>query len=128
MCMFCNKPAVKLGEYYVCDECQTVCFSKNIPLEEKYYLIRNFLSDIQCGVLKQQDILRDIEQEYISRGELTHEEFEIRNKVAEFQSLRLELEFLINNNSQLCEKSDRNLLYRLLVLSEWLSKNFKMDK
>ena len=126
-CKFCEKPTIASGEFQLCNECHTVSFSKDITLEEKKYLILDYLNKIQCKVLEQQNFLHDIEQKYILNKALTPDEQEIRKNMAEFQTIRLELEMYINNGSQLCEKNERNLLYRLLILSEWLSKYFGRD-
>lgn len=126
-CKFCEKPTVKLGEFQVCNECYTVSFLKEITLVEKKHLILDYLNKFQCKALEQQDFLHDIEQKYILNKDLTPDEQEIRKNMAEFQAIRLELETYIKNGSQLCEKNERNLLYRLLILSEWLSKYFGRD-
>lgn len=78
-------------------------------------------------MLEQQNFLHDIEQKYILNKDLTPNEQEIRKNIAEFQAIRLELEMYINNVSQLCEKNERSLLYKLIILSEWLSKYFGRD-
>lgn len=126
-CKFCEKSTIVSGKFRLCNECHTVSFFKDIKLEEKKRLILDYLNNIQCKVLEQQNFLHDIEQKYILNKDLTPNEQEIRKNIAEFQAIRLELEMYINNGSQLCEKNERSLLYRLLILSEWLSKYFGRD-
>ena len=125
-CKFCGKATKLLKGIYVCDECCTVSFSKNIELGQKQKLIIEYLNDIQTKVLEQKDYLHLIEQRYILGEELT-EELEIRDKISEFQSIRLDLETYIKNDFQLSEKNGKHLLYRLLILSEWLTKYFRRD-
>lgn len=126
-CKFCEKSTIVSGKFWLCNECHTVSFFKDITLEEKKRLILDYLNNIQCKVLEQQNFLHDIEQKYILNKDLTPNEQEIRKNIVEFQAIRLELEMYINNGSQLCEKNERSLLYRLLILSEWLSKYFGRD-
>lgn len=123
-CKFCEKPTIMVGEFQICDECKTVGFYKKISQEEKKCLILDYLNEIQCKVIEQQDFLHDIEQKYILNKDLTPAEQEIRKNMADFQSIRLQLEAHIQNNSQLRKKNERNLLFRLLILSEWFSMYF----
>ena len=126
-CKFCGKETKLLKGVYVCDECSTVSFSKDIELKQKQKLITEYLNDIQEKVLEQKDYLHSIEQRHINGEKLTAEELEIRDNIYEFQSIRLDLETYIKNGFNLREKTCRNLLYRLLVLSEWLSNYFRRD-
>lgn len=71
--------------------------------------------------------MHDIEQKHISGYALTDEEEVIRNNMIEFQDIRLELSARIKNRSHLNKEIERNLLYRLLILSEWFSKYFKEE-
>lgn len=126
-CKFCGKEAKLLKGVYVCDECSTVSFSKDIELKQKQKLITEYLNDIQEKVLEQKDYLHSIEQRHINGEKLTAEELEIRDNIYAFQSIRLDLETYIKNGFNLREKNCRHLLYRLLVLSEWLSNYFRRD-
>ena len=78
-------------------------------------------------MLEQKDYLHSIEQRHINGEELTAKELEIRDNISEFQSIRSDLETYIKNDFQLSEKNARHLLYRLLVLSKWLSNYFRRD-
>lgn len=127
-CKFCGKPLVEKREFHVCDECETVGFFKEVALAETRGLISDYLKNIQCKVMEQQDFLHKIEQKYISHKYLTPDEQEIRKNILEFQSIRIELEVHVRNTSLFREKYERNLLYRLLILSEWLSNYFKERK
>lgn len=124
-CEFCEKPIKIMEGVYLCNECCAVSFFKNIELEQKQKLITDYLNDIQTKVLEQKDYLHTIEQKRISGGELSVKEFEIYEKMTEFQSVRLELETCIKNNYELKRKDERNWLYRLLILSKWFSKYFR---
>lgn len=126
-CKFCEMPTEIVEGVYVCNKCCTVSFSKDIGLDQKQQLIIEYLNNIQKQLLEQQDYLHIIEQKHVLGEELSETEFEIRKKITEFQSVRLELEAYIKSNSQLKEKNERNLLYRLLILSIWLSKYFRRD-
>lgn len=126
-CIFCaNALSIQSG-FYVCNDCHTVCFSKSSALENKYSLILKYLSDIQKKVIDQQAYLHDVEQKHISGYALTDEEEIIRKNMIEFQDIRLELNTRIAGCSQLNDKTERNLLYRLLILSEWFSEYFKEE-
>lgn len=126
-CKFCGKETKLLKGVYVCDECSTVSFSKDIEIKQKQKLITEYLNDIQEKVLEQKGYLHSIEQRHINGEKLTAEELEIRDNIYEFQSIRLDLETYIKNGFNLREKNCRHLLYRLLVLSEWLSNYFRRD-
>ena len=123
-CKFCGKPTEMVEGIYVCNECCTVSFSKNIKLEQRQKLIEEYLNDIQKKILEQQDYLYTIAKKHNLGEELSVTEFEIFEKLNEFQSVRLDLEIYIKFNSHLNEIDERKLLYRLLVLSKWLSKYF----
>lgn len=123
-CKFCERPTEMMEGIYVCNECCTVSFSKNIKLEQKQKLIEEYLNDIQKKILEQQDYLYTIGEKYNLGEKLSVTEFEIFEKLTEFQSVQLDWEIYINSNSHLNEKDERKLLYRLLVLSKWLSKYF----
>ena len=126
-CKFCGKETKLFKGFYICDECSTVSFSKDIEIKQKQKLITEYLNDIQEKVLEQKDYLHSIEQRHINGEKLTAEELEIRDNIYEFQSIRLDLETYIKNGFNLREKNCRHLLYRLLVLSEWLSNYFRRD-
>ena len=119
-CKFCGKPTEIVEGVYVCNECCTVSFSKDILLVQKRKLIMEYLNNIQKKLLEQRDYLHDIEQKHILGEELSETEFEIHEK-----SVRLELEADIINDSRLNEKNERKLLYRLLIMSKWLLKYFR---
>ena len=123
--MFCERPADMLDGIYVCHECQTVCFSKDIEPEEKRHLVSTYLNDIQSKVTSQRDYLYDIENKRFQGNELTAAEAEIVENMLEFQMLRKELNEHIKNDSPLYDKHSRKLLYKLLILSNWLSKYFE---
>lgn len=126
-CIFCaNALSIQSG-FYVCNNCHTVCFSKSSALENKYSLILKYLSDIQKKVIDQQGYLHDVEQKHILGYALTDNEEIIRKNMIEFQDIRLELNTRIAGGSQLNDKTERNLLYRLLILSEWFSEYFKEE-
>lgn len=126
-CIFCaNALSIQSG-FYVCNDCHTVCFSKSSALENKYSLILKYLSDIQKKVIDRQAYLHDVEQKHISGYALTDDEEIIRKNMIEFQDIRLELNTRIAGCSQLNDKTERNLLYRLLILSEWFSEYFKEE-
>lgn len=126
-CKFCGKPTEVVDDVNVCNECCTVSFFKDIGLDQKQQLIMEYLNNVQKQLLEQQDYLHAIEQKHILGEKLSATELEIREKMIEFQSVRLELEAYIKINSHLNEKNERNLLYRLLILSKWLSKYFRRD-
>jgi hypothetical protein len=75
-------------------------------------------------VLEQRSYLYEIEQKYLSKKELQSNEEEIRTNMLEFQSIRSELELYVNTHSRLSSRRERELLYKLLTLSNWLTKYF----
>ena len=123
-CIFCGKPTEMVEGIYVCNECCTVSFSQKNELEQRQKLVEEYLNNIQKKLLEQQDYLHTIVQKHTSGEELSITEHEIFEKLTEFHSVRLGLEIYINFNSHSNEIDERKLLYRLLVLSKWLSKYF----
>lgn len=127
-CIFCDGILSVLNDYFVCDSCKTVCFSKDISDSDKKKLIKNYLISIQTGLEKHREFLHELEQKYINGVLLTAEEQIIRNNLLEFQDIRTELEMYLSNDSgTLNEKHIKSLLYRLLTISEWLSETFRRD-
>lgn len=126
-CKFCDNELSIQSGFYVCNSCHTVCFSKSSALENKYSLILKYLSDIQEKVIDQQAFLHDIDQKLISGYALTDEEEVIRKNMMECKNVHSELNTRIASGSQLNDKTERNLLYRLLILSEWFSEYFKEE-
>lgn len=126
-CTFCENELSTQSGFNVCNNCHTVCFSKKSALENKYSLILKYLSDIQEKVIAQQAYLHDIEQKHILGDILTPDEKVIRTNMIEFQNIRLELNTRIEHGSHLNDKTERTLLYRLLILSKWLSEYFKEE-
>lgn len=127
-CIYCDGTITALNGYLVCDSCKTVCFSKDISDSEKKKLIKNYVISIQTGLEKHREFLHELEQKYINGVLLTAEEQMIRNNLLEFQDIRTELEIYLNNDSgTLNKKHIKSLLYRLLVISEWLSATFRRD-
>ena len=126
-CRFCGNPSTKYEGVNVCKDCETVCFFENVSINEKHQKITEYLGEIQSRVLEQQDYFHRIEQKFLSGEILLPLEQEIRTNLLEFQSIRGELEVYIRDGSALNSKNDRQLLYRLLMLSKWLSKYFRRD-
>lgn len=120
-CKYCQKPTKVLNNIEVCNDCCTVSFSKDIELKQKYYMIIDYLNDIQTKILARKDFFDNIEEHRHSGMELTSKELEIYGNIDKFQSIRVDLEGAIKRNSHLKKKKEQNLLYQLLVLSDWLS-------
>ena len=124
-CIYCEGATDEFLNFIVCNSCKTVCFTKNITDEEKTSLIEGYIKSIQCGLLKQQDFLHKIEQKHINGEKLSDKENEIRVNLLEFHNIRMELNiYKTGNGNTLNKKNIKNLLYRLLMISEWLSTNF----
>lgn len=126
-CIYCDGEFTNLNGYLVCNTCEIVYFSKNISPKQKRELIKKHLNNIQGKLKKHQTNLHTIDQKYVLKENLTEIEKEIYKNLSEFQSIRVELEMYIKGQSDLCKKQEQHLLYRLLVLSEWLSKHFESD-
>lgn len=120
-CEFCDSPSERYEDIYICKACETVCFFTDCPLDEKHRKVKTYLGEIQSQILEQQEYLHQIEQKRILQVTLSNLEEEICEKMSEFHSICMELEKLIKDGSKLCTKSDRQLLYRLLMMSKWLS-------
>ena len=127
-CRFCGKPSTKHEGVNVCKDCETVCFFENVSINEKHQKITEYLVKTQSQVLEQQNYFHQIEQKYLLGEILLPLEQEIRTNLLEFQSIRGELEVYIRDGAALNSKNERQLLYRLLMLSKWLSKYFRRDK
>ena len=126
-CKFCSKITEELLDYCVCHSCKIVCFTKQIPMEEKYSRIKDYLDIIQNEILHQRDYFYNLEQRYINKEVLTPEELDVRENIDAFQTVKLELEGHIKNSSSFSDKSGRNSLYKLLSLSKWLAAYFRRE-
>lgn len=125
-CVFCDGILSVLNDYFVCDSCKTVCFSKDVSDSDKKKLIKNYFISIQGDLEKYSEFLHKLEQKYIDGILLTAEEQMIRNNLLEYNDIRTELEMYLSNNcGTLNKKHIKSLLYRLLTISEWLSATFR---
>ena len=70
-CKFCSKITEELLGYCVCHSCKIVCFTKQIPMEEKYSRIKDYLDIIQNEILHRRDYFYNLEQRYINKEVLT---------------------------------------------------------
>lgn len=139
----CNQELTQEGKYFVCKRCKTVAFIKDSPFEEICISFNQYLDDIQKKISTKQDFLYDLEQRHMLNQELTAEEQEIRDKVTEFQNIYRDLKHETrevcganiegpcqNPKPRFCGKSDsvmtriEMLLYRLLMISDWLNEKF----
>lgn len=126
-CKFCGNELEILSGIDVCHNCHTVCFSNDISIEGKHSWVLEYLSNIQEKVVAQQAYLHDIEQKHILGSTLTDDEKVIRTNMIEFQDIHLEFNARIENGSHLNDETERKLLYRLLILSEWFTEYFKEE-
>ena len=120
-CQYCDKATELLNKVEVCNECCTVSFSKDIEPKQKHKLIMDYLNGIQTKISIQKDCLNVIDEKRRQSMELTSTELEILTNIDKFQSIRVGLEDAIKHHSHLKKKKEQNLLYQLLVLSDWLS-------
>ncbi len=127
-CVFCDSPLESIQGYQICRKCQMVVLDNSFKNEEIICRVRTYLIDIQHKLQTKRNDLYRIEQKYISKEELSQDEITIREKLTEFRSLKNELEFLLGNGSQLNKKSERQLLYKLLMLSSWLTDYMNEDE
>lgn len=127
-CIYCSGSIVSLNNCFVCENCKTVCFSKDINDSEKKKLIKNYLSSIQTVLEEHRTFLRELEQKYINGVPLLTEEQIIRRNLMEFHDICIELELHLNDDGgTLNQKHIKSLLYRLLGISTWLTTTFRRD-
>ena len=126
-CCFCNKSLTKYGQYYVCEHCKMVAFTKDIPSPEKWKIIQKFLNDVQNKIMEQDESLYLLKQRHMSHETLTKSEEEIITKIEKFQNIRCCLQcdkFTVS----LQDQSTRMLLYDLLKISTWLIKYLNLNE
>jgi hypothetical protein len=126
ICRFCKKECSKKStpkeEYYVCEECKTVCFSPkanncNIPQE-----ILDYLNNVQAQIkaINTHGFLHKIEQKSLNGEMLPQEEQDLCDALDKFHELDKGLRHILKNGISLDDKNARNQLYELLDLSDKL--------
>lgn len=125
-CLFCGKPIEKKGQYFVCNDCKTVSFYAETDSETNRRRISGYLDRVQSAVIKKQDYLHEIEQKYLNGLYLTDNEKMIVKNLTEFQSIRSELSVRILGEISRENRDIKELLYRLLSISDWLESFLEM--
>ena len=121
-CKFCNKVVQDHDGFYICNRCKTVCFTGKVPPDKIPKLIKEYLSNIQDKLSFSSSYLYMIIQKEVLGEQLSAAEQEIYKKLFEFNDVRLCLEEIyLKNGSSLDGKKERQLLYKLLMLSTWLN-------
>lgn len=121
-CCFCNREITLKNGCYVCKSCETICFSgKNKKPQEE---ILSYLQKIQLLIERDNERLHNLEQDFMSGKQINDESLDVLNTIKEFHSIKVDLEFLLKNNYTLSDKKTRQLLYKLLLLSEKFKNNF----
>ena len=123
-CIYCEGALTKFKDYLICDKCKVVLFSKDISDDKKKSLINDYLTIVRADLLRKEELLHDIEQKYTLGETLTNDEKMIRNNLVQLNDIFTELDAAFKSNNTLNNKQIKGLLYRLLMISGWLSKNF----
>ena len=123
-CIYCDGTLPEFNGYIVCDKCKVVLFSNNILDDEKRCLIKDYLTTVRSDLSEKEEFLHAIEQKYIFGETLTKYEETVRNNLMEFNDVFTELDVALKSNDTVNNNHIKGLLYRLLMISEWLSKNF----
>ena len=123
-CCFCNKEATLRNGYYVCESCKTVCFLSNNSDKCCRKQIADYLQKMQTFIERDQELLHDLEQHSMSDKKMSDKELNFLNTIKEFSSIKIDLEFLLENGYSLSEEKIRQLLYKLLLLSEKFKNDF----
>lgn len=118
LCEFCDGALNRKGNYYVCENCKTVAFIECCAPEKRCQKIREYLDDCQDKLKKHQEVLHDIEQQYILKRHLSETEQKIHNLCSKFQDIKDNLLCTISNHTKRNCKCFRKNLYNLLEIIE----------
>ncbi len=119
-CRFCNIDLHinKIKDYTVCDKCKTVCFTKDINIEQIKNSISEYLKTIQDKINLHSEEYHDLEQRFTSKQPLTKSELKLRNRLNAFKDIKIEWEFILSNNISLLDELVRKMLYKLLIITD----------
>ncbi len=126
-CMECQEELKELKGYYICDRCKIVHFANNTSPNEKEKRIKDYIATIQKAIREKADEYHDLEQRHTVGKILTEDEDIVRKNLWKFNDIRTELELLLNQNDSLKNNRVRELLYRLLMISDWLETTFEVS-
>lgn len=119
-CMFCDCDITYIGEYAVCKNCETVCFTKSFSSKQVYQLITDYLCERQKKVLLKEKEIYELDSKLLNGCDLSDKEKSICNCLKRFQESRTLLEVAATNSFRLDDKQIRHALYDLICISEEL--------
>ena len=121
-CKFCNKECTIKKDYFVCEECKTVCFSQKATNIDIPQTILDYLNNAQAQIkdINKHGFLHQIDQKELNGEKLTQEEQTIYEVMDKFHALGVYLKVILKNDISLDSKNTRNKLYELLDLSDKL--------
>ena len=112
--------------YTICEEHKVVHFLGCCSNDEKKKKITDYLNTVQSAVMSRASEYYEIEKKYINKRELSEDEKSIRKHLVKFRDIRIELSVLLNEYDEFNDKRVKHLLYRLLMISEWLNETFEI--
>lgn len=119
-CRFCGSPVTERGQYYICTNCESVCFTGSVDNKAIKEMITQHLAEVQDMLDKRGHCLHNVAQKSID-GKLAKSEEEIYTKLSLFTSIRKELSTYLSDDITLSDPHIHQLLYKLLIISEWIS-------
>lgn len=125
ICISCEEKCTAFGNLSLCHNCKIVCYTQNTTNRKD--LIFNYLTKVQEKVLEEREDLYRIAQKEILGENFTSEEKVINDNIKEFQDIRKSLNTYLKENISLDDSEIRTLLYRLVILSDWLAAYFKLE-
>lgn len=127
-CGICDGVLQDYRGYYICPHCKAMHYVKGIHSNESVAMIKNYLNSVQKEIIKRDDEFYNLEQKYIDGSSLTESERLTRTNLINFHAIRIEIEAFLEQGASLKDDRIRGLLYRLLMLSEWLSATFEISE
>lgn len=125
VCRFCGGNLTMHKEYYVCEKCKTVSFIDRITdSNEIWDKILRYIAAADMARAKKQELLHSICQKSINHEPLSEEEKSLKKFAIEYADTTLAIKFLAERNTHLSNKNLRELLYKLLLLSENINEYF----
>lgn len=124
ICISCEEKCTAFGNLSLCHNCKIVYYTQNTTNRKE--LILNYLTKVQEKVLEQREDLYRIAQKEILGENFTSEEKVINDNMKEFQIIRKSLNNYLKENISLSTPEIRTLLYRLVMLSDWLATYFEL--
>lgn len=125
VCRFCGGNLTMHREYYVCEECKTVSFrSENADSDEIRDKILSYIAASDKARMKKQKLLHSICQKSTNHEPLSEEEKNLEKFAIEYIDTTSAIKSFVEGDIRLSDKRIRELLYKLLLLSENINEYF----